>query len=148
MRELEQKFQVLYSAAQERRDFDLWIEQAAGIQGYSVAVLFLDVDDFKRLNTLYTESVIDRTLLLELQQLVRCLCLHRGGAYRHGGEELLVLLPNCGLEEASLFAEKLRSQIASYDFRVGNQAVPITVSVGVAVWPHGASLQAVNRESE
>ena len=143
-REFEQKFRILYSAGQERRDFDLWIAEAAEIDGYSVGVIFMDVDDFKRLNTTFTESVIDRTLLPELQGVVRGLCLHRGAAYRHGGEEFVVLLPNCTLEETSSFAEKLCNHIAAHQFRVEEQAVPMTVSVGAAVWPlHGGSLEAV-----
>lgn len=47
-RELEQKFGILYSAAQEQRDFDLWVLEAAGIPGYSVGVIFLDVSGARR----------------------------------------------------------------------------------------------------
>jgi diguanylate cyclase (GGDEF)-like protein len=150
-RELEQKFGILYSPAQLHRDFDIWASEANGIEDYSVGVIFLDVDDFKRLNTTFTESVIDRTLFPELQRVVRDLCLHRGAAYRYGGEELLVLLPNCPLDEASAFAEKLRGRVAAHRCRVQEQVVQVTVSVGVAVWPrHGDTLAAVieraNRE--
>jgi len=150
-RELEQKFGILYSLAQAHRDLDLWTSEAAGIKDYCVGVIFLDVDDFKQLNTNFTESIVDRTLLPELQQLVRGLCLHRGAAYRYGGEELLVLLPNCPLDEASAFAEKVRGQIARHQFQVEEQPVQVTVSVGVAAWPvHGSTLPAVieraNRE--
>lgn len=150
-RELEQKFGILYSPAQAHCDLDLWTSEAAGINDYCVGVIFLDVDDFKPLNTTFTESVIDRTVLPELQRLVRGLCLHRGAAYRYGGEELLVLLPNCPLDEASAFAEKVRGQIAAHQFQVREQPVQVTVSVGVAAWPlHGNTLAAVieraNRE--
>jgi diguanylate cyclase (GGDEF)-like protein len=152
-RELEQKFGILYSAAQEQRDFDTWVQEAEGIgiSGYTIAVIFLDVDDFKEFNTKFTEAVVDRTLLPDLQRLVGDICFQRGAAYRHGGEELLALLPNCGLEEAAGFAEKLRSHIAAHEFAVDGRAVRLTVSIGVAAWPtHGDSLEAVieraNRE--
>lgn len=150
-RELEQKFQILYSPAQMQRDFDLWVSDAVEVVGYSVGVIFLDVDGFKQINTTFTESVVDRTLLLDLQRLVSGLCLHRGAAYRYGGEELVILLPNCPLDETAGFAEKVRERIAANAFRVQEQAVRITVSVGVAVWPiHGNTLGEVieraNRE--
>lgn len=150
-RELEQKFRILYSPAQMQLDFDLWVSEAAGVTGYSVGVIFLDIDGFKQLNTTFTESVVDRTLLSDLQRLVAGLCLHRGAAYRYGGEELLILLPNCPLDEAAAFAQKVRGQIAANAFRVQGQPVQMTVSVGVAVWPlHGDTLAMVieraNRE--
>ncbi len=143
-RELEQKFRILYSPGQERRDFDTWTAQAARVGGYSIAVIFLDIDDFKQLNSAFTESAVDRTILPVFQRLVRGLCLHRGEAYRHGGEELVVLLPNCGLDEGGRFAEKLRGNVEAHEFQVDGQPVRLTVSLGVAVWPlHGASLEAV-----
>lgn len=152
-RELEQKFKILYSLAQAQRDFDAWVSEAAEFNGYSVGVIFLDVDDFKQLNSTFTESVVDRTLLPDLQRIVADLCLHRGGAYRHGGEELLFLLPNCHLDETATFAEKLRRQIEATPFRVDGEPLRITVSVGVATWPlHGATLATVieraNREEQ
>jgi diguanylate cyclase (GGDEF)-like protein len=150
-RELEQKFGILYSPAQMQRDFDLWISEAAEVREYSAGVIFLDVDEFKQLNTTFTESVVDRTLLPDLQRLIAGFCLHRGAAYRHGGEELVILLPNCPLDEAAAFAEKVRRQIAANSFRVDEKSVQMTVSVGVAAWPrHGDTLAKVieraNRE--
>lgn len=150
-RELEQKFRILYSPTQASRDFDLWVSEAGKVAGYSVGVVFLDVDGFKDLNTAFTESVVDKTLFPELQRLIHGACLHRAAAYRHGGEELLVLLPNCPLNEAAAFAEKLRGKIAAHTFEVEGQVAKVTVSVGVAAWPlNGDTLAAVieraNRE--
>jgi len=143
-RELEQKFRILYSPAQAHRDFDRWVSEAAGVTGYSVGVVFLDVDDFKRYNTTFTESVVDRTLLSEIQRLVYGMCLHRGAAYRYGGKDLLVLLPNSALDEASGFAEKVCAEVAEHQFLIEEQTVRVTISVGVAVWPiHGGTLEAV-----
>jgi diguanylate cyclase (GGDEF)-like protein len=144
-RELEQKFRILYSPAQAKLDFDLWSAEAAGIAGYSIGVIFLDIDDFKRLNSAWTESVVDRTILAPLQQLVRDLSIQKGTAYRHGGEELLVILPNCNLDEAASFAEKMRNTIEAQQFEIDGQGtVRLTVSVGVAAWPiHGRTLEDV-----
>lgn len=135
-RELEQNFGILFSPAQEQRDFELWATEAAGVPEYAIGVVFLDIDDFKRLNSAFTEAIVDRAVLPTVQRLVRELSLHRGAAYRHGGEELLVILPNSGIDETASFAEKLRARIEAEKFPVeGHEPVRLTVSAGVATWP-------------
>lgn len=144
-KEFEQKFRILYSPAQEQVDFDSWIAEGSGKAEYSIGVIFLDVDDFKKLNSALTESVVDRAILVPLQHLVRDSCVHRGGAYRHGGEELLIMLPNCDIKETLTFAEKLRGTIEAQDFLVdAGKSQRLTISSGVAAWPlHGSKLATV-----
>lgn len=143
-RELEQKFRILNSHAQMQRDFDQWMVEAAGDPAYSVGVIFLDIDGFKKLNSKFTESVVDKTLLPDLQGIIARLCMHRGAGYRHGGEEFVILLPNCSVQETATFAEKVRRQISDNDFCVEQMQVQVTVSVGVAGWPlQGDTLTAV-----
>jgi diguanylate cyclase (GGDEF)-like protein len=148
-RELEQKFGILFSAAQERRDFEFWTTEAGAAEGYSIGVVFLDIDDFKRLNTAFTESIVDQAILPDFQRLVRDVSLHRGAAYRHGGEEFLFMLPNCGVAETVAFAEKLRARIEARKFSIeGRQPVGLTVSAGVAAWPvHGKTLDEIILEA-
>ncbi len=144
-RELEQKFGILFSVAQEQRDFDLWAADAAGATDYALGVIFLDIDDFKRLNSAFTESIVDRAILPPFQRLVRDLSLHKGAAYRHGGEELVVMMPNFSVDETAAFAEKLRACIEAQKFTIkGGDAVRLTISAGVAAWPvHGKTLAEV-----
>jgi diguanylate cyclase len=73
--------------------------------------------------------------------LLSSACVHRGDAYRHGGEEFIILLPNHTDEEVMQFAERLRLRIEKEEFSVGGGSVRITVSIGVAFFPkHGAKL--------
>ena len=51
---------------------------------------------------------------------------------RYGGEELVVILPNCGLEDAATKAEMLRRRIESLS---DAHAVPVSASLGVAAVP-------------
>lgn len=142
--ELEQKFQILCSVPQEQRDFDRWTAEAADHSGDSIGAIFLDIDNFKQINSRFTETVVDRTVLPAFHRFFRDLCRQRGAAYRHGGEEILVLPPNHGLEETKSFGEKLRGLLEVHRFEVDAQAVCLTVSVGVAAWPqHGNSFAAV-----
>jgi diguanylate cyclase (GGDEF)-like protein len=138
-KEKEQKFGILYSLGQATTDFALY-SSGLGTDG-CVGVLFLDIDNFKPLNTRFTESIVDQEVLIPFQQLLSNICLYRGDAYRHGGEEFLVLLPNHTPEEVTQFAERLRRKIETEEFFVGQIPVRITVSIGIAFWPkHGGPL--------
>jgi GGDEF domain-containing protein len=121
-----------------------------------VALLMLDIDDFKRLNDTYGHPAGDEVLRLIGRLMSEE--MRRGGdlAARYGGEEFCVLLPNtaagqhggrtgarpgevaAGHEEgAAAVAERLRRRIAECDFPIGPEGAPIrlTVSIGVAAFP-------------
>jgi len=136
-REREQKFGILSSPGQAERDFKTWTEANRQFDR-PVAIIFLDIDHFKALNTKFTETTVDEAILGPFQQLLVRICSGRGEAYRHGGDEFLVLLRNCGLREAGEFAERLRTTLAEASFPVGEEAVRVTISAGAASWPaHG-----------
>jgi len=136
-KELEQKFKILLSPSQEQKDFDLWKIDAEEFK-YQIGVLFIDIDNFKELNSKYTEIIIDKTILVESQLFLKQLTRQRGEAYRHGGEEFVVILPNYNFNEATEFAEKLRIAFEDKTFIVNGNEERFTVSIGVALWPcHG-----------
>lgn len=138
-KEKEQKFGILNSLGQATTDFTSYASRLG--TDVSIGVLFLDIDDFKSLNTHFTESVVDKEIFIPFQNLLSSACLYRGDAYRHGGEEFLVLLPNHTTEEVKQFAERLRRLIEKEEFSVGESTVRITVSIGAALWPkHGETL--------
>jgi len=60
-------------------------------------------------------------------------------AYRYGGEEFLVALRNHSSAEAAAFAERLRAATESKAFAMGSQEIRLTISIGVASFPHHRS---------
>ena len=138
-KEKEQKFGILNSLSQAKTDFTSYSSRLS--TDVSIGVLFLDIDNFKVLNSSFTESVVDQEILIPFQNLLSTICLYRGEAYRHGGEEFLVLLPNYTDDEIIQFAELVRGRIEAEKFSVGESAVRITGSIGIALWPkHGKTL--------
>ena len=132
-KEKEQKFGLLCSFRQAAIDFASY---CSGLRAdVTVGVLFLDIDNFKSLNTRFTEVTVDREVLVPFQKLLGAICAHRGEAYRYGGEEFLVLLPNQTADEVTQFAERLREQLAAEEFSVGDSRLHTTVSIGIALWP-------------
>ncbi|WP_197063487.1 sensor domain-containing diguanylate cyclase [Novosphingobium malaysiense] len=103
--------------------------------GAATSVVMIDLDNFKRLNDDYGHAKGDAVLRDVAGQFVGALRPSDVVA-RYGGEELMVILPNCGVEDAVSKAEMLRLRIESLSEVHG---VPISASFGVATVPETAS---------
>jgi diguanylate cyclase (GGDEF)-like protein len=134
-KEREQKFGILLSEPQAERDFTGWMTP----EQLPIAVIYVDLDDFKPLNARFTNAKVDETILPEARRLLDRLSRLRGAAYSHGGDEFVVILPNHEPYEVEAFAERLRATFEAHRFEVGGVQVPITVSVGVAMWPRAGA---------
>lgn len=100
-----------------------------------LALLMLDIDDFKKVNDNYGHEAGD----VALQQVAAALksSLRETDILgRMGGEEFAVLLPNTLLHDAALLAERIRQSIADIPFQTPGDAliITITICVGVAVF--------------
>lgn len=143
VKEREQKFGILLSPAQAGRDFKEWSQEAEAI-GNPIAVLFVDVDEFKAFNLKLTETKVDQTIFPDVQRLLAKLVQGRGEAYRVGGEEFVVIVPNLDAIEARAFGEKVRAAFEQRSFATGSSEEHVTVSIGIAMWPeHGETYEAV-----
>jgi diguanylate cyclase (GGDEF)-like protein len=137
IKELDQKFKILLSPDQIKNDFNEWAKQLAPIDG-QITVLFIDLDKFKQLNTEYTEPIADQDFLPDAMRMTESSVRGRGEAANHGGDEYVLILPNHDAAEAVAFSEKLRRRFEQHIFTVAGDKVPITISIGVALWPlHG-----------
>jgi diguanylate cyclase (GGDEF)-like protein len=102
--------------------------------GGSLGLVLLDIDHFKKLNDTYGHPAGDAAL----RSLARLLGLHlRKGdhAARYGGEEFVVVLPGSDEERAIGAAERLRSALQKHRFVFEGARIPLSASLGVAVWP-------------
>ena len=125
-REKQQKFGIL--DAPNLLPCDL--KEKSGLLGR--AVIYLDIDDFKTLNTELTETVVDEFVLPPLHSLLNA-CVNRVGfAYAEGGDEFTALLPNASREVGIAFGETIRAAIESLRFSEAVAQVRVTASVGIA----------------
>jgi len=114
-----------------------------------LAVLMLDLDHFKAFNDSHGHDAGDaqlRTLGEYLQSHVR----GDDVACRYGGEEFTIIMPGASLEEGRQRAEFLRVGVRNLAARGGGVTLdPITVSIGVAVYPlHGATGEELVRAAD
>ena len=102
---------------------------------HEVSVIMIDLDHFKRLNDQYGHAKGDEVLRDSAAAIVSQL-RETDVACRYGGEELIVVLPNCGIDVASQKAERIRLGIEALSEPNGAQ---VSASFGVASFPATAT---------
>jgi diguanylate cyclase (GGDEF)-like protein len=100
------------------------------------ALLAIDLDRFKDVNDTYGHPVGDQ-VLAELARRITAQIREVDLAFRHGGEEFMVLLPETDANGASVVADRLGRAVNARRFKVndasGGRELDITVSIGIAV---------------
>lgn len=114
--------------------------------GESTQLLILDIDYFKKINDKYGHDIGDH-ILVELSNLIK---KHIGQehVYRIGGEEFLVTLKNIAPIEACDLAETLRENIEQHAFKIADQAIHLTVSIGVSELKKGMDFNVFLRNAD
>jgi diguanylate cyclase (GGDEF)-like protein len=119
---------LLNRNALEQRLAELDGQRSSPEQGTSMALLLCDLDHFKRVNDQLGHGAGD-AVLQDVAYVMRAALQAGDTIYRVGGEEILVILPGAGREDAVEIAERLRAEVRERR-PIGIQ---VTVSIGVAV---------------
>lgn len=115
-----------------RRAFDNDIHRFNAKTIYSM--IFLDIDNFRDFNNIHGHQIGDKILGV-FASIIKSSIRHTDFAYRYGGDEIVVLLPDCGKKEAGKIAQNIIERIHSYD----NAPYPsIAASAGIASMPEDA----------
>ncbi len=113
-----------------------------------LSLLVLDCDHFKQVNDRYGHPEGDKVLQLLAQ--VTTVCLRSAdSAFRYGGEEFVVLLPEVVLQSARGLAERLRLRFAEQSITTAlGETVQCTVSIGVAELKPGDNEASLLRQAD
>jgi diguanylate cyclase (GGDEF)-like protein len=114
-----------------QRQFEL-----ATRRGSNIGLIMLDVDHFKQVNDLYGHLAGDLVLIdvaSRMHEAVRSYDL----LGRYGGEEFLVVIPDCDPEQVRTCAERIRSAVAEKPVSADSMLIDVTVSAGVAMLSSG-----------
>ncbi|MCB1874216.1 MAG: diguanylate cyclase, partial [Gammaproteobacteria bacterium] len=99
-----------------------------------VAVLFLDLDDFKKINDTLGHQVGDEVLKLSAKR-IKALLRKDDTVARLGGDEFVILLDRLERpEDASLVARKVLATLKQ-PFKISNRDLYIGVSIGISIFP-------------
>jgi len=116
-----QVFEMLFSQAyrsSKRRDNPL-------------SAIIFDIDHFKQVNDSYghpTGDVVLKTLAQGVKNQIR----ESDILFRWGGEEFVVLLPECSVQKAQQLAEKIRQNVEALVVTFAGKSLSVTISLGVA----------------
>jgi two-component system, cell cycle response regulator len=101
-----------------------------------MSVAMFDLDHFKSVNDTHGHQAGDR-VLVELADILREVARDVDRLGRYGGEEFMALLPETCIDDAAVFVERVRREVARRPFDVGSdEPLRMTLSAGVATYPH------------
>lgn len=106
--------------------------------GGNLAIMFIDLDDFKKLNDTYGHTVGD-IVLKEFANLIKTTLRDIDIAARFGGEEFVIMLPNTEKEGAYATAKRLQDRIAN-TILAGHK---ISASIGIATYFKGLTAKSL-----
>jgi two-component system, cell cycle response regulator len=115
-----------------------------------LALIFLDIDHFKKINDTHGHPAGD-FVLAELSQMMVELLRTEDVLARFGGEEFTILCRGSDQNGAKIVAERLRRAVEQRKFTFGGKEIPVTISLGIAAVPesnvsdHSAFLAAADK---
>jgi len=99
--------------------------------GEIFSLLFLDIDLFKPYNDIYGHLAGD-DMLKQIGQYIKSSIRIIDMAFRYGGDEFTIILPQASIEDAQKVAERIRKRI---EVEMDSEGAPLTCSLGIASWP-------------
>jgi diguanylate cyclase (GGDEF)-like protein len=102
--------------------------------GSSLSLIMVDVDHFKKVNDTFGHGAGDKALC-RIASLLKGSVRKKDVVARYGGEEFILILPEAGLKESSMIAERIRRLVESTPLDVERRQIRLTVSMGICSFP-------------
>jgi len=98
---------------------------------FPLACVMVDIDFFKRINDLHGHAAGDE-VIRRVGAALADGCRHSDVLCRYGGEEFCLLLPETSEDNAAIWANRIRQQLAATTIEVGGKQLQITASFGIS----------------
>ncbi len=137
----------LHNRAAYNEDIPKSLALAYKREGKECALLFFDLDSFKKVNDTHGHGSGD-TVLKEMAILINNTLIRESDiAYRWGGEEFVAYLPNTDIHGARKVAERIRQEVEKYVFKVtNNEGEAVELKVTVSIGCSSTEDHEINRE--
>ena len=109
------------------------------------SVLFIDLDNFKRINDNFGHTVGD-SVLKDFSRIISHLIRAEDVAARYGGEEFVILIPQTDSVSAKILYKRIKDEVEAHSFE---NRLPLTFSAGVTEYPvHGRSVDVLLNKAD
>ncbi len=140
-RVFDEKFHILEAPALALPDLAYYRRQC-GLRGVGLAVAYVDIDDFKAVNTRYTETIVDQKVLVPFLELLEAHVFGRGHAYRFGGDEYVLIHPNADEATAVQLCRELQAKVADKVY----PGVDVHLGISIGLCPVEPACMLTDRE--
>jgi diguanylate cyclase (GGDEF)-like protein len=106
----------------------------------ALSLVLIDIDHFKSVNDNHGHLAGDQCLIWLSTQIKQSLKRSADKAFRYGGEEFCLILPNTDAEGALLLAEQLRILVSEQAFQFQDTEIPLTISSGICTYQQQADI--------
>lgn len=115
---------------------------------YMVGVMFIDLDKFKYANDTFGHDAGDQLLITVAKRLKNSI-REKDSVARIGGDEFMIILDQLSsLNDLSYIPDKILKSF-SEPFNINNKEIPITCSVGIAIYPqHGSNIETLLKNAD
>jgi diguanylate cyclase (GGDEF)-like protein len=106
----------------------------------TLSLVLIDIDHFKLVNDTHGHLAGDQCLIWLAKHIQQSLKRSADKAFRYGGEEFCLILPNSDAQGALLVAEQLRLQVCDQVFQFQNIDIALTISCGICTYHQQADI--------
>jgi diguanylate cyclase (GGDEF)-like protein len=103
-------------------------------EDHPLSLLMVDVNNFKRVNDAYGHRQGD-AILKDIGSILRKNVRSVDIPARYGGDEFVIILPQTDASQAAIAAQRIKKAVASHQFQTDDEAVQLTISIGIASFP-------------
>ncbi|HXZ81777.1 MAG TPA: GGDEF domain-containing protein [Terriglobales bacterium] len=119
----------------------------ASRSGKQLAAMLIDLDHFKQINDQFGHHAGDIAIVASSTRMQDCVRSH-DYVGRYGGEEFLVIIPDCDEASAKHIADRMRCRISGAPVVYNGRAIEITATIGVALSEAGDTPESVLRRAD
>lgn len=125
----------LYNHRYFQEQIRMQVEQSKRYS-HTFSLIIIDIDFFKKFNDTFGHQSGD-AVLRQVAQTLKKNVRSTDIVCRYGGEEMSIILPNTGKDEALSTAQKICERVASKKFKLaGDKETNVTISLGVSTFPY------------
>jgi len=110
-------------------------------------ILMADIDFFKKVNDTFGHDAGD-LVIQNISKILKDSCRQEDSVSRWGGEEFLLLINSCRMNEGYLVAEKIRRQIESSVVHYNGKEITFTITIGLAQFTEEKEWEDVIKEAD